>query len=1128
MFSKRIRVILLCAVALVASAARAATLNVGPGQTYTTIQSAINAASDFDTVLVAPGTYTENIDLLGKWITVTSSGGAAVTIIDGSAKAAPAVTIEQGGTHIGGTTGAPTFSGFTVTNGGSGAATSPTGGIYVNLSNGLIANNYLVNNHCAGLWVVMLESPPTVQNNQVMGTTDNFDCPVGGGSGIVVSRSSSGCVNCKSIPIPITGNNILFNNQGGHEVAGGGGITVLGGVAGAQIQNNQVHNNFTVGIGGGIFLGISNAEVVQNLVYDNGAVCGGAGVATQRAAYTSGAGTLLLANNTLYHNTLSGAACTASQAGNGSELLFGDEGSLTYPAVVVNNILSGSSSQPMIGCAFVNDAAAGLRDTPVFDHNLLYNSGGRVIDSASCADPNALLTDVNADPQFVNAASYNFQVLSTSPAIDAGNNNALPLDNYSTYFTVNTTTDFAGNPRLADATGKGYATIDIGAYEFAGTADTPQTNVSLGVVGVSGEFFLLTAKGGSSITLDAVVASPVGGATGCVGPVSLLEDGAAVASANIVAYTNTATFNNVFLAPGTHHFAASYAAQGPCSAGVSVQIIYIVSNYAPTVTLSSSPNPSVLGNPVLFTVTATSPDNTVLAPITLTNTTTNTVLATLTPNAAGMATFTTSSLPLGYSTITASYAGDATHNSASASVTQDVVDRYATASYISCVPNPVNAGATALCTINVTSANGTPTGTVTLTDNLVTIATLPLTAGAATYTYTATTPGLHTLVLAYPVTGVYDGSGDVYYLAVNGLPTTTTLLITPPKASFRAPVTLTATVTPVTPIASPQPTGTVTFMQTFPPTALVLPLGAAPVGANGVAAITLTSLPTGTDNITCSYSGDASFAASLCTPGTVTIVPVVAPLTLSSSPNPALAGAPITFTVQATLNGQPAVGQGINLIYTPTGTAQVVVRLITDATGTATYTLAQGLGAGSYLFNAVWTTSTSTTNISLTQVVLSAGTPDFAISGPGSFNLLTTTSGGVPLTLTSTGGFAGNVALTCSATIPQYVCSVTPSVAVAANGSAVATLSLQWVGLQQASRGGGVRAMLAGVLLVGLWGLRRRRRWVGLVCLAVMACAISACGTEGYPTIFGSFPVTVTATGAGTTHMATVTAQIVR
>lgn len=69
--------LLICAVAAPASGQR--TINV-PGN-VASIQAGINAASNGDTVLVA---RTRNINFNGKNITVTSSGGAAATIINGN------------------------------------------------------------------------------------------------------------------------------------------------------------------------------------------------------------------------------------------------------------------------------------------------------------------------------------------------------------------------------------------------------------------------------------------------------------------------------------------------------------------------------------------------------------------------------------------------------------------------------------------------------------------------------------------------------------------------------------------------------------------------------------------------------------------------------------------------------------------------------------------------------------------------------------------------------------------------------------------------------------------------------------------------------------------------------------
>jgi len=69
---------------VLAGTAHAAILEVcASGCPYTTIQSAIDAALDGDTVLVHDGTYLESIDFLGKVITVQSVNGPDATTIDG-------------------------------------------------------------------------------------------------------------------------------------------------------------------------------------------------------------------------------------------------------------------------------------------------------------------------------------------------------------------------------------------------------------------------------------------------------------------------------------------------------------------------------------------------------------------------------------------------------------------------------------------------------------------------------------------------------------------------------------------------------------------------------------------------------------------------------------------------------------------------------------------------------------------------------------------------------------------------------------------------------------------------------------------------------------------------------------
>jgi len=67
-------------VGLLSAWCHAGTITVSEGQS---IQAAINSAQENDLIIVAPGTYNENLNLANKRLTLRSAGGPDVTVIDG-------------------------------------------------------------------------------------------------------------------------------------------------------------------------------------------------------------------------------------------------------------------------------------------------------------------------------------------------------------------------------------------------------------------------------------------------------------------------------------------------------------------------------------------------------------------------------------------------------------------------------------------------------------------------------------------------------------------------------------------------------------------------------------------------------------------------------------------------------------------------------------------------------------------------------------------------------------------------------------------------------------------------------------------------------------------------------------
>ena len=410
--------------ALAAASADAATIRV-PADAAT-IQQAINAAAPGDTVLVAPGTYIENLTFLGKAIAVVSEAGPAVTIIDGN-QAGSVVQFTSGETR------AALLQGFTIQNGAAGS--NGGGGIFIRNSSPTIAENWiLANGACSGAGIMSNFGSPLIQGNRIA-RNYLFGCTGGFGLGVYIGGDSAA---------ELIGNAITDNSGMAH----GGGLTLF--AAGrAVVRSNVIARNVTFGFspctqGGGIWMvNFSQIIFTDNLVAGNAAGCGG-------GMYWSGStGVNTFVNNTFADN----------DAPQGSAIQFSGADSRH---LIYNNILIGKAGQPAVYCS--NSSGT---PSPVMNTSDVYSSGSQAF-AGTCTDQTGLRGNVSVDPLFVRQPSsgidgdYHLQM--GSPAIDAGDNTAPQLP----------AVDLDGGTRVFDGNFDGDARVDMGAYEFF-VNNTPPT-----------------------------------------------------------------------------------------------------------------------------------------------------------------------------------------------------------------------------------------------------------------------------------------------------------------------------------------------------------------------------------------------------------------------------------------------------------------------------------------------------------------------------------------------------------------------------------------------------------------------------------------------------------------------------
>ena len=381
-------------------------------------------------------------------------------------------------------------------------------------------------------------------------------------------------------------------------------------------------------------------------------------------------------------------------------------------------------------------------------------------------------------------------------------------------------------------------------------------------------------------------------------------------------------------------------------------LIQIVNKSTPTVTATSSLNPSVFGSQVTFSASLTAA---------LADTATGTVqwmdgatpIGSPVPVASAGASMPFSVLTAGTHSITAVYSGDGDFTGATSAPISQVVNK-ATPGVGGFAPITVGSSLNPsiyqnAVTLTATAPAGS-TGTITFMDATTTLGTSPLVGTSATFSVSTLVAGTH------PITAVYSGDSNFngatstgISQVVNKAPTVESVFATPPTGvAVGSSVTFTTLVN----TGALLPTGSVTFMD-----------GATTLGTGTVASATATNLLPYSSDFTQWTSASAGVAAPTVAAGTL---------------GPDGANSATTLTYPATTGGNKS---GLQLTATGTfANQQMAVSFWANSSTSTVLTVNLADGASANVQTATETTSATWQRFVMPFTMAAGANPNAIVS----------------------------------------------------------------------------------------------------------------------------------------------------